>query len=396
MKRALKPALIALALLLPVQVHGLEFSGYLSAEGSYYFHAPAYPGQTRHDAAIALQPELYHEWDGGTSFTFVPFGRVDSADPERSHADIRELNMLWVGESMEMRLGIGKVFWGATEFVHLVDIINQTDTVESIDGEEKLGQPMAQFSLIRDWGVVELFILPWFRERTFPGIKGRLRPSVAVDTAHPLYENGQKERHVDYAVRYSHSIGDVDFGLYHFRGTGRDPTLLPGLNPVGQVVLIPYYEQINQTGLDLQMVAGEWLWKLEALYRSGQGQSYSAATGGFEYTYVGVTDGGTDLGILAEYAADSRGGSATTPFQNDLMLGLRLSFNDVSDSTLLAGWLRDMKSSASIFQVEGSRRFGDNLKASLEARTFMKQPVNDPMYGLRNDDHLKLEMAYYF
>jgi hypothetical protein len=34
--------------------------------------------------------------------------------------------------------------------LHLVDIINQTDGVESIDGEDKLGQSMMAFSLFKD------------------------------------------------------------------------------------------------------------------------------------------------------------------------------------------------------------------------------------------------------
>lgn len=388
-------------LLLPIMLVSspaiaMELSGYVSADGTLFVHSPAFPGQSRQDASIALQPEFYHEWADGTSFIFVPFGRIDSADSKRSHADIRELNMLWYGEGWEMRMGIGKVFWGATEFVHLVDIINQTDLVESVDAEEKLGQPMAQFTLIRDWGVVGLFVLPYFRERTFPGSKGRLRTALSVDTDHPLYESGRKQRHVDFAVRYSHTIGDVDFGLYHFVGTGREPTLIPGTGALGQALLSPYYAQINQTGLDMQMVAGEWLWKLEALYRSGQGKSYSAAVGGFEYTIVGIAESAMDLGILAEYACDSRSDTATTPFQNDAMLGVRLAFNDVSDSTLLAGWIQDVQSSSAVVQVEASRRFGERVKASLEARFFLNQPAADPLYSFRQDDHLKLDIAYYF
>jgi hypothetical protein len=50
-----------------------------------------------------------------------------------------------------------------------VDIINQTDLVENIDGEDKLGQPMVHFSYFGDWGVVDFFLLPYLRERTYPG-----------------------------------------------------------------------------------------------------------------------------------------------------------------------------------------------------------------------------------
>ena len=117
-----------------------ELSGYVSADGWFFPNDPLLPGQEKNNASLTVQPEYYHEWETGSSFTFVPFARLDSADPERTHFDIRELNYLWVTDSLELRLGVGKVFWGVTEFVHLVDIINQTD------GEDKLGQPHLQMT----------------------------------------------------------------------------------------------------------------------------------------------------------------------------------------------------------------------------------------------------------
>ena len=61
-----------------------------------------------------------------------------------------------------LSIGLGKVFWGVTEFNHLVDVINQTDLVEGIDGEAKLGQPKINLSLINHWGALDFFVLPGF------------------------------------------------------------------------------------------------------------------------------------------------------------------------------------------------------------------------------------------
>ena len=71
---------------------------------------------------------------------------------------------------------------------HRVDYINQTDGVEDVDGEDKLGQPMLNLGLQRDWGDLNFFYLPYFRERTFPGTKGRLRAPLVVDTDRARYE----------------------------------------------------------------------------------------------------------------------------------------------------------------------------------------------------------------
>ena len=373
-----------------------EVSGYVAVQGRFFPHPPLDPEQESKDGSIAAQPEYYHEWENGSSFTFVPFARLDSADSERTHFDIRELNYLHLADAWELRVGISKVFWGTTEFVHLVDIINQTDGVESADGEEKLGQPMVHLAIPRDWGVLDLFVLPYFRERTFPGRNGRPRLATVVDTDNARYESSDEEHHTDFAARYSHTIGDWDFGIYNFNGTGREPTLIPGLDSAGQPVLIPFYEQINQTGLDLQLVAGQWLWKLEAIYRTGQSEDFFAGTGGFEYTLVGIAETSMDLGVIVEGAYDERGSRATTYFENDVMFGLRLTLNDAAGSELLAGFSRDVEGSSSAFSLEASRRFGDNWLLSIEARTFLGLPEDDLFYSLRDDGFIQLELAYYF
>ncbi|MHC4582892.1 MAG: hypothetical protein ACYS3N_00085 [Planctomycetota bacterium] len=370
---------------------GHELSGYIATESRIFFDDPLFSGQEKDSFSFASQPEYYHEWENGSSFLFVPFLRLDSADSRRTHFDIRELNYLWLTDNWELRIGVGKVFWGTTEFLHLVDIINQTDLIENIDQEEKLGQPMVHLSVPRDWGVLDMFVLPYFRERTFPGSKGRLRSALAVDTDKPRYESSAREHNVDFALRYSHTIGDWDFGIYHFIGTGREPTLLMENNK-----LIPFYEQINQTGLDLQLVAGQWLWKLEALYRTGQGEAFFGGVGGFEYSLVGIAETNMDLGIIGEWAYDERGGDTTTGFQNDAMFGLRLAFNDAASTELLAGLIQDIDGAARAVSVEASRRMGSNWKLSLEARTFFEIPESDPVYGLLNDDFVLLELAYYF
>ena len=44
---------------------------------------------------------------------------------------------------------------------------------------------MVRLALIRDWGTLTFFALPYFRERTFRGEKGRLRAQFVWDTDNP-------------------------------------------------------------------------------------------------------------------------------------------------------------------------------------------------------------------
>ncbi len=77
---------------------------------------------------------------------------------------------------------------GVTEFVNLTDVINQTNLVEDIDAKTKLGQPMLNATLFNDWGTLDFIIMPWFRERTFPGVSGRLRFAYPVKSTLTDYE----------------------------------------------------------------------------------------------------------------------------------------------------------------------------------------------------------------
>lgn len=393
--------MILLGLLIPLGFSGSaaaqEFSGFATGEARLFPNAALHPGQDDQSASFAVQPEFYYEWEGGSSFTLVPFYRQDSADSERTHFDLREFTFLGLFEDFELRVGVRKVFWGTTEVLHLVDIINQTDLVENIDTEDKLGQPMVNLSLARDWGTLDLFLLPYFRERTFPGRGGRLRGALVVDTGRAEFESGLEEWHPDGAIRYSHTLGALDFGLHEFIGTSREPTLRLGADGAGNPVLIPVYEQIRQTGLDLSLVSGEWLWKMEALYRAGQGdEDYFAWTGGFEYTFTGIVDTAMDLGVVLEGLYDDRGRHATSAFEHDIALGLRLALNDAASTQALFGWVQDVTRSSRSFFLEASRRFGNNWVLNLEIRTFMGQDADDFLFDLRDDDLLQLEMTYYF
>jgi hypothetical protein len=262
--------------------------------------------------------------------------------------------------------------------------------VENLDGEDKLGQPMINLALIRDWGTLDLFVLPYFRERTFPGEEGRLRTIPLVDIDNALYQSDKEEKHIDYALRWQHVIGNWDIGLSHFYGTSRDPQFISG------TVLTPYYELIHQTGLDLQATLDEWLWKLEVIRRSGEDESYLATTGGFEYTFYGVMDSAADIGLVMEYLYDERGEQASTTFQDDFMIGVRFTLNDEASTEALVGMIADRDSDARMLNIEASRRFGDHWKFNLEAHWFNNIPASDPLYSFRQDDHIQLELAYYF
>ncbi len=387
--------LVFFSLLSPRLAFGVELAGSIVLEGRYFLEEPQYAAQLEHNASLVLEPELYQAFSDGSSLVLKPFVRLDSNTDQRTHWDIREANFIYPAEDWEVQVGISKVFWGATEFVHLIDIINQTDSVEGFSGEEKLGQPMLHLTVPQHQGMIEAFLLPWFRERTFPGAEDRLRSEPIIAADHPLYESAAEQSHLDFALRYSDTLGNADVGLYHFLGTSRDPDVVLG-GDMSNPVLRPSYRQIGQTGMDVQMVAGDWLLKGEALYRIGQGRSFTAAVCGFEYTFYGIHASGADLGIIGEYVFDDRADKSLTVVTNDVIGGFRLALNDAAGTEILAGLMKDIEFSTYMFSAEADRRFGEHLKLHLEALFVFDAAEQDAVLPLKQDSHLTVELQYFF
>ncbi|MGX1928804.1 hypothetical protein [Flagellimonas sp. 2504JD4-2] len=371
-----------------------EFELELEAEYRYFFNEAQFPSQLDHYPALAFRPEYSIEWNEGyESVNFTGFLRLDR-DDERTHWDIRELYYQKAKDNWELSVGLKKVYWGVAESNHLVDIINQTDAVETFDGEEKLGQPMVQFSYITSkLGTFDFFYLPYHRKRTFPGEKGRLRFGTVINQDDLGYESGAQEWRQDFAVRWKHYFGIFDVGLSHFYGTGREPLFV--FDPLGNIT--SFYPVIHQTGLDVQITHNAFLWKLEAIYRNADAQDFTAMVAGLEYTFSNIDGNGLDIGLLGEYLYDERDELSLNALQNDIFFGSRLAFNDIQDTSILIGGVTDLESSSKIFSLEASRRFGSNWRAEIEARVFSSIADEELILGnFREDSFLRFTISRFF
>ncbi len=398
---------ISILQLLPFQARA-ELSGDITLQNRYFVNDPQPQNPEQHNNYLSVSSEIEFYTDLNTddkSITFTPFVRLDQYDDERSHGDIRELFYQQVFDSWELRLGISKVYWGVTESQHLVDVINQTDNVENIDFEDKLGQPMIKTSFEQDWGTVDVFVLPYFRERTFQSVEGRPRSYPVVDTDQTSYESSDEENNIDYALRWFHYFGELEIGLGYFNGTSREPLFLLGSNNNG-LALTPYYPQMQQASIDAQLTTEDWLWKFEAIARDWQkvdnntaqisDETFFAMTGGFEYTFVGVYQSAADIGVVMEYLYDDRGIDATAFFQNDIMLGFRLAMNDADSTDALFGIIYDLDNQERLISLEASTRFADHWTGNLEIRGFSNIDRLSRLKGIERDDFIQLDIAYHF
>lgn len=393
------PVLAPLALLSALAAApaiALDVRGNVGIEYRHFYQTPDRHNLAGDNLSLSAEPEFHHGFANRDSLTFTPFLRWDQHDGERTHGDIRKLYWHRIERNWELRAGIDQVFWGVTESVHLVNIVNQIDLVENPNGEDYLGQPMVHFTWIPALGNLELFLLPGFRERTFPGRDGRPGVGPLVDSDRAIYSSGAGDQRTDAALRWSVSHGTWDIGIAHFSGTSREPRLDPGvftINRHGERELIPLYEVIEQTSLDLQSTTASWLLKLEAITRSGQGERFAAAAGGFEYTFVGIGGSALDLGVIGEYLYDERADAA---LDDDIALGLRLSLNDFQSTELVAVLLTDRDNGSSTFYVEASRRIGDSFKLEFEARGTGNVDRRDPVQTIARDGYVQLSLGYFF
>ena len=389
------PAITALAA--AADIDAVDLSADVTIESRLFTDGPAWAGQSGSRLHTALAATMQLRWranDDRFRASLLPAIRIDALDDQRSSVDLREAYVAASLGDVELLVGNNTVFWGVTESLHLVDIVNQSDAAADPDGEDDLGQPMISLAVQTDAGLFSLYALPGFRERRFPGVDGRLRTPIPVATDGAVFESGAGRNRTDLALRYSHYFGDVDLGISAFTGTSREPRLLPAADGRS---LLPHYDLIDQLGVDLQYTRDAWLWKLEAIVRNGVAERYVAAVGGFEYTRFQMRGSDADLGLLLEYQVDQRG--PTEPLSaadNDLFAGIRIALNDVQDTTLLAGLVVDTDGGARLLSIESSRRMAEKWVAELTAR-FATNTSSDPAVStFAADDYLQLSVSRYF
>ena len=402
--RPCRASLVALALASgPAHAGGLtpeywEAFAEIGVETRLFAQSPQFSEQRRDDLSVSGQATFLAEWaDGDVALRATPFARLDAADFRRTHWDIRELKLDIAEGNWTFTIGADTEFWGKTEAVHLVDIINQTDQIEDLDDEDRLGQPMLRVAYLSDIGEFSAWLMPYFRERSFAGRRGRLRSDPPVNTARPLYETDAEEWTPSFALRYASVIDDVDLGLSAFHGLGRDPVFV-----FDGTDLRPLYERTTQFGVDVQYTSGATLWKGEGIARLGQKnarlveEDFIALTGGLEHTLYGIADSNADLGLILEYAWDSRGNDALTAFQDDLIVGIRLGLNDEADTAILLTSAIDTTDASIGVRLEAERRIAQDWTASVEGLAFLNVDPASPGSAFADDSFLQLTLTYYF
>lgn len=369
-----------------------SFDVELGVDMSTFFQSGAYANQKQGYPGLFTRPKFTLDWsEGKNNIIFEGFARWDVNGNSRSHYDVRELYFQHYKGKWEFNAGVKKIFWGKTEGVHLIDVINQVDFLEGIDGEEKLGQPMVQLSYSGDYGTFSAFALPYTRTIEFGNENGRYRTQEVISDEQISFESDQAEWQPTFAFRWGHFVGNSDIGLHYFYGNAREPLVVFGPDGYGLE-----YPLVNQVGLDYQVIVKNTLFKLESVYRGGDFDDIFAFTGGAEYTFGNVNNKGLDVGVLAEYVYDNRRELTFSSLDNDLFLASRLEFNDVAGKELLFGVFQDLSKSTKSVRLEYSQRIGNSLKIEATGQGFLNVDQREFIHQFRRDSSFELALIKYF
>ena len=366
--------------------------GFFGVEGRTFGQSPAASGQVRQGVSFVAQPEFsYQSANRRHRINATLFGRF-SVEPGFGSADVRELNWQYQGDRWSLLAGMNRVFWGATESRHLIDVVNQSDLRESFAGDVKLGQLMVAGTLQQSWGQLELYALPHFRAREFPVRADR--PRLQLPLAEAEVADGAP---IDWAGRASISRGDVDLHGYYFRGVNREPDLIPVFDGPGPpAALRPVYRQIGQVGLDVQYAHGAWLFKGELMHRSRPDVRYQAGVGGFEYGINRVFGSVSDVTLLGEYQFDNEPPSEwPAPARRGVYGGLRIALNDNASSELKAGAVHDLRSHSWLFRAEFNRRLSDQWGLTLGYYGLGNVGRSPALADYYRDSHLTMTVRRY-
>jgi hypothetical protein len=361
-------------------------------EGRIFNDSPADPAQIRHGVALVAQPEFsYASEDRRHRINGTFFGRL-SAEPKYGSADVRELYWQYRQDRWSLLAGMNRVFWGATESRHAIDIVNQSDLRENYIGDVKLGQLMVAASLQRAWGQLEFYALPTFRPRAFPVNEDRPRLELPMEDAEVL--DGPP---FDVAARVSLSRGDADLHAYYFRGTNREPNLTPVFDGSGApTALRPIYKQIDQFGADIQYARGSLLFKGELMHRSTPDAHYQAAVGGLEYGISRLFGGVSDLALLSEYQFDNRPDTEwPAPASRGIFAGMRLAVNDTGSSEAKAGVVHDLSSRSWLIKADFTRRLTDQWGLNFAYSGFIRAGRNRALRDYSRDSYSTIILRRY-
>ena len=375
------------------------------------------------EAPDPLLVETVNTISGQLDFVFrfeQPFGirlnqrfQYDPNNADRNRYEFDDLYIDYYKDWFEIRAGLQILSWKTVESISYADFLNQTDLESDFLDADKFSQLTVRLRYITEGNeVIELYVLPYMRSTYLPVGENRFSFGINVlnDKKNHMYQSSQKEWRPQVAVSFQTMfLKMIDTRLFYFNGYNRFPGLVPKDSLFTEYV--HEYRLVDKAGFTFQGVLDAWLLKGEMVYtkyqkkvmnQSGQHiiPEYFAYTFGFEYTFYSLLIDNHDIGTILEIIGDTDSGKKAEeletfrPFHNHLFAGLRYTFNNVSDRSVLIGSIYDYRNSDVILSFEYSERLFGVFTLKLNYTDIMA--TTRPLDQFGHTDRFTAELMYNF
>ncbi len=389
-----KYILLFCSVLLNLQANELEYKGNIGFQSSYVDHDIV--GKRDKQNALRMNLELKQKTSNG-QIVFNGKAIYDVDDKNRRYFDANDLYYKHEFENSDLLIGRNTRFWGAMEFYNHTDAFNTKDWRDNpFDYDAKIGSNNIAYTQyfensdlaviakigqerqrIQDAKSVNSFLPANYNDK-LQTQKNKNRPTVYVK-----YTGSAEETQFDYAVIYQNGYDEQRY-----------------LTPIGASLYQNAY-LVDKVMAYATLVSGETIYKTELAYTKSDEvrvSDYAQYSAGIEHTLYGIW-GKSDLGLLAEYykydVKESNKLEARdfgNLFQDDVVLGVRLTLNDSSDSDVLGGISIDRDNQEKLIFVEYNTRLFEKYKLGLSYQHL--EPKTGSMF--KELDSAMVEFGYYF
>ncbi len=363
--------LLFLSLLLSQRVQGgeerfrIDFSSEFGVE-HWQFVEPFDQDSMRGITTLFGEFDLNIQLNEAFRFKLNPRFLMDMENEDRSRIvppRIEDLYLDYYSPHFELRAGYQIFSWKTVESYSPADFLNQVDREEDLLNPGKMGELALRARYIVQFEKeyeFEFYYLPVFQPTHLPRVGNEyyflpIKKKVSTKSSEHDYTSDMGIYMPQFALKFGQTIFDsFDMSLFYFYGYDR----FPGLNKVGPfsgATISQQYRPIMKAGLTFQGQVGDWLLKGEGVFNHlpkevTQGDKplkvapYFVYTTGFEYTFYGLISPEHDLGLIVELIGDTdllkdrmKDLETFRPFGSHVFVGLRYTFNNVSDRTFLMG-----------------------------------------------------------
>ena len=434
--------LLGVALLSSLLYGEFEYRGYVGADTQAYLSKP--DGKHPGNFTLQQQLELKYILDDLEAVVNV-YAQEDSYDltdekNERTFIRLDELYGKYYFENDMVLAGRNIRFWGALEVNNIVDTFNTKDF--RTDGLDPQKQGAWNASYTHYFESSELsFIAKFYEEKqemaAYPYVYYFFPEKIPVDgvglTDASYDANRESEESLYRPTLYLSYTGStesdypVDYAIILQHGFDSQRAFSTIVDPMAQTTTFKERLYLANKVLTYNtMVVGSTLLKLEGLVTDVIDDNVTSVERrvadyyqfglGVEHTLTGFI-GEADIGLIGEYyyydtfdhsneIADDL--ALFQVFQNDLFLGFRYTFNDASDSSIIAGAIIDMNYDEQSYSLKYETRFFDVLsmkadyayinpsKTDPTAYALMGLNPNDPLGDPIAHQRIGLNLAYHF